>query len=235
VRSTLSGGDRSCLGFSSAALPGPDGLDFVAFGDPCMGETSTAGRVLVYAASSSAPTEVDLPQMEIAASDPLGLFGLSLATADADEDGYMDLLVSSPGLTLLQGAVWILPGAELTRNRRADERGPYNPEDLAQISLHAPPGNLLAGAEVVVSPDMDGDGHVELVYARQGAAHIMPLPHERGLYELDPLLTVEAPAFDFTHDGWPSLHLGDEGLLLVTAHSPAAESPGTAWLYDLDG
>jgi glycosylphosphatidylinositol phospholipase D len=186
IRGDVVGG---ALGFAVSNVGDIDGngVDDLAVGQPehLTADPLTApGRVFLFFGSAAGLTTAEdelLPDAEVSGSAGADVgFGTSIAgPGDADDDGFADLLVGSPGYPggFDCGAAWIIYG-----------RGEWGGGGAVQDTLsdaavfEGAAVDELGGTSVAWAGDWDGDGGDELVVGLPGApvgnavgqVHIIP-------------------------------------------------------------
>ena len=165
--------------------------------------------------------------------------GASLAVADLDGDGVVDLVAGAPGRGGGDGAVYLLPGpAEGWADTVAGS---------GAVAILGQDGELLGDLGGVPQPaDLDGDGHLDLVLlspAADRAAVVFGQTEGLPVTQASLLANVvdvtvsgegavgtSAVAADLDGDELPELVVGVPGAGEVTG-----EAPGEVWVFQLGG
>ena len=183
-----------------------DGLDEVAVGAP--GDNSFTGSVYLYFGSSTGVSAATESKITVSGTYH---FGSTLSAADANGDGYSDLLVGSPRGPVSgsgTGLVYTFYGA-------ATGLDTLSPDSLGEASYRSD-----FGAKVRGLGDFDGDGYEDAVVqelARYGGGTSMVFYGSASGLDFSSEAQVggggwyagdAACAGDWDADGWPDLAVG---------------------------
>ena len=138
-----------------------DGVADVVVGAPYADPTGTrrsGGSVHVYTGPVTEDRSASDPGgLTLAGDNPADRFGMSVATADVDGDGYDDLLAAAVGAEGSAGRVYVVPGPL---------SGDADVSSEAVLVLHGTDEERFG--ESIAAGDPDGDGAVDLVVGAPG-------------------------------------------------------------------